>query len=175
MNPFADRAKAARARADRLAAPNAHDAGMAHAFPLGPGFGHGSQRSRERRLDAAISNAWAAIDAEKEARHLEHLAAAFERGEVDAHGRRLVTEAERTARAEAKRRHAAQRRAMPILNEPSAPIHMTAAEYAATRNTAIVASDGEKRRMVYRACALTPVYLTDRPVRLAEPAKEATR
>lgn len=81
-NPF--HAKAAKARADyeRLVAPTASEKGIAQAFPLGGGFGHGSQKSRDRATDASIDRAVAAGEALKRATVAENQAAAHERAKT---------------------------------------------------------------------------------------------
>lgn len=101
---FRSRAIRARALADKLNRPTAHESGMAQAFPLGAGFGRrGSTKRMERSIDRAVD----AVAAEKEARYLESQAEAFDRGEIDARGRRI--DAASCARSE-KRASAKERR-----------------------------------------------------------------
>jgi len=100
-NPFAAKAKAARERYERLVEPTARDAAMAESFPLGVGYGG---RSGERRVEATIDRAVAAGEAEKEARWYEAKAEAFERGEINAQGRRPAKDAGKAReKIEAKR------------------------------------------------------------------------
>jgi len=101
---FRNRAITARALADKLNRPRAHDAGMAQAFPLGAGFG---RRGSEKRIESSIDRAVRAVDAEKRARYLEAQADAFDRGEIDAQGR--CWSVEQQARAD-KRESAKERR-----------------------------------------------------------------
>ncbi len=104
MNPFRDRAIRARALADRLNRPTAREQAMADAFPLGPGFG---RPGAGRRVDASVSRAVKAVDAERQARALEAKADAFDRGEVNAQGRRWSPAQQ--ARADRRSAVAAQR------------------------------------------------------------------
>lgn len=92
MNPFRDKATRARAKADRLTGPTAHDKAMADAFPLGPGFG---RPGAARRIDASVNRAVGWVNADRDARYLEAQADAYDRGEVDAQGR-MVTAASLT-------------------------------------------------------------------------------
>lgn len=92
-NPFAERARLARAEADSLNQPTARERSMEQAFPLGAGFGHGSMRSRERGIDASVGRAVRAVEAEKNARYLEAQSAAFEQGDINAQGRSMSAEA----------------------------------------------------------------------------------
>lgn len=86
MNPYKEMAEAARRRADELNKPSAHEAAMAHAFPLGAGFG---RKGGEKRLQQRIDRATKAIEAARLADTLEAKAAAWERGEITETGRRL--------------------------------------------------------------------------------------
>lgn len=87
-NPFAEKAIAARKKADSLGGQTAHERGMANAFPLGAGFGRGSQKSRDGKIDSSVNRAMAVVAATKEADYLDAQARAFDKGEIDAQGRR---------------------------------------------------------------------------------------
>lgn len=80
MNPYREKATAARAKADRLSAPTAHEAAMAHAFPLGAGYG---RKGAEKRIEARVNRAAKAIKAANLARALEAKADRWDRGERD--------------------------------------------------------------------------------------------
>ncbi len=102
-NPFAEKARRARALADSLSdTRTAHEKGMAEAFPLGAGFGRGSAHSRSKKIDASVNRAVRAVEAEKNARYLEAQASAYEAGEIDAQGRRITKESQ--ARSVARER-----------------------------------------------------------------------
>lgn len=98
MNPFTQKARKARERADRLSRPTGRDVEMANAFPLGAGYGHGSANTRAKRIDASISRAVEAVEAENRAAWLEANARAFDAGEINAQGRSI--NAESKARSE---------------------------------------------------------------------------
>lgn len=102
-NPFRAKAEAARRRADALNRPTAQAEAMADAFPLGPGFG---RRGSERRIEASVSRAVAAAEAEQRARYLEAQAAAFDTGEINAQGRHM----DRAARERSDKRHEQQQK-----------------------------------------------------------------
>ena len=86
-NPFRGKALAAREKADRLNRPTAHDAAMEKAFPLGGGFG---RPGASKRIDGSVHRATEAVDAKKNADYLEAQAAAYDRGEINAQGRRIT-------------------------------------------------------------------------------------
>jgi 2'-5' RNA ligase len=84
-NPFAKKALAARAKADRLSGRrSAHDEGMREAFPLGAGYG---RKGGEKRIDRTIKQAKETVEAIKNAERLEAQARAFDAGMIDAQGR----------------------------------------------------------------------------------------
>lgn len=89
-NPFAAKAARARLEYERLSPPSAHDKAMANAFPLGAGFG---RKSDMKRMDRRIDRAVAATQALQEATYREGQAEAFDRGEINAQGRRMTTQA----------------------------------------------------------------------------------
>jgi hypothetical protein len=78
-NPFHEKAAKARAEYERLASPTAWEKGMAESFPLGAGFGHGSQRSRDRSTDASVNRAVATEEAHKRMITAENQATTHER------------------------------------------------------------------------------------------------
>jgi hypothetical protein len=105
-NPFAAKAHRARSEHERLTAPTAQQRAMADAFPLGAGSPGNSSARRSargagRRMDASIDRAVRAENARKNALHYEGLAAAYDRGEVNAQGRRITSEATREREATA--------------------------------------------------------------------------
>jgi hypothetical protein len=113
-NPYRAEADRLRTIADKLRQPSAHDEAMRNAFPLGAGFGHGSQRSRDRKIEARISRATKAVHAEAKAKQAEAMADAWDRGEP--------TEAEKAAKRRelirasikaAVKQEAADRKTMP--------------------------------------------------------------
>jgi len=85
-NPFAERAARARLEYERNAGPTARDKAMGQAFPLGAGFG---RKGGEKRIEATVNRATRAVEALKNAEYLEAQAAAFDRGEINAQGRRI--------------------------------------------------------------------------------------
>lgn len=89
MNPYRDKATQARAYADKLSGKvnTAHDEAMKEAFPIGAGFGRGSMRSRERKLEGTINRAVKAGAAKRKAEYLERMAELFDAGKVTAQGR----------------------------------------------------------------------------------------
>src|SRR3990167_7622573 len=86
-NPFTAKAIRARREYEHLVQPTARDKSMATAFPLGTGYG---RKGGERRLDATIDKAVKAEEARKTAEYLEAQSAAFDRGEINAQGRRIT-------------------------------------------------------------------------------------
>ena len=86
-NPFRAKHEAAQRKADQLAGGTAQEKAMAESFPLGGGFGHGSERSRSKAVDASVDRATQAVEASKQARILKAQADAFDRGEINASGR----------------------------------------------------------------------------------------
>ena len=92
MNPFREKATRARTEANRLNGTDARDAAMARSFPLGAGYGHGSVRSRERRMDARIDRAVSAVKARELAEYLEAQADAYDAGRINTQGRAVRTE-----------------------------------------------------------------------------------
>jgi hypothetical protein len=88
-NQFAERAARARLAYERLAPPSAHDKAMANAFPLGAGFG---RKGAAKRMDQTINRAVGAVQALQEATYREGQAQAFDRGEINAQGRRVTRE-----------------------------------------------------------------------------------
>ena len=86
-NPFRAKHEAAQRKADQLAGGTAQEKAMAESFPLGGGFGHGSERSRSKAVDASVDRATQAVEASKQARMLKAQADAFDRGEINASGR----------------------------------------------------------------------------------------
>lgn len=80
MNPYRAEADRLRAIANRLHGIGTADP-MAESFPLGGGFGRGSQRSRGRKVEARIKRATEAVKAEARAVQAERMADAFDRGE----------------------------------------------------------------------------------------------
>lgn len=89
-NPFAEKAARARMEYERLSPPSARDQAMANAFPLGAGF---ARKSDMKRMDSRINRATAAIQALQEATYREGQAEAFDRGEINAQGRRMTAQA----------------------------------------------------------------------------------
>lgn len=89
-NPFAGKAARARMEYARLSPPTARDQAMANAFPLGAGFG---RKSDMKRMDSRINRAVAATQALQEATYREAQAEAFDRGEINAQGRRMTAQA----------------------------------------------------------------------------------
>lgn len=71
MNPYKDKATAARKRADALNRPSAADQAMREAFPRGGGYGNKQGR---KRMDASIARAVKAVKAEREAKEWEAMA-----------------------------------------------------------------------------------------------------
>jgi hypothetical protein len=86
-NPFRAKHEAVQRKADQLAGGTAQEKAMAESFPLGGGFGHGSERSRSKAVDASVDRATQAVEASKQARILKAQADAFDRGEINASGR----------------------------------------------------------------------------------------
>jgi hypothetical protein len=117
-NPYRAEADRLRAIADKLHQPSAHDEAMRNAFPLGAGFGHGSQRSRDRKMDAYINRATKAVQAERKAAQAERMADAWDRGErFTPQGRRedparAERAAKRKAQQEAKEQRIAEAKAI---------------------------------------------------------------
>jgi hypothetical protein len=93
-NPFADKAATARANYNRLSKPTAHDQDMAKHFPLGVGYGGAAGG---KRVEATIDNAVKAGEHLKEAQWQEARAEAFDRGDVNAQGRRPAKDADQAA------------------------------------------------------------------------------
>lgn len=112
-NPYRAEADRLRAIANRLHGIGQADP-MAESFPLGGGFGRGSQRSRDRRIEARINRATKAVAAEAKAKAAEAMADAFDRGEPTeaekAAKRREIMRAAMKKVAEAEK---AERKAMP--------------------------------------------------------------
>ncbi len=102
-NPFTEKARRARELSDRLNQPTAHERGMAEAFPLGAGFGRGSAHSRAKSVDASVDRSVRAVQAVKDAEHLEAQARAFDAGEINAQGRRVGRNVEADAEGRANR------------------------------------------------------------------------
>jgi len=94
-NPFADKAIRYQEKHLVLSRPTARDEAMKNAFPLGGGFGHGSMRSREKSIDASVRRAGEAVQAKQNADHWMAMAIAFDKGEVNAQGRAIRSEAEK--------------------------------------------------------------------------------
>jgi hypothetical protein len=86
-NPFRAKHEAAQRKADQLAGGTAQEKAMAESFPLGGGFGRGSERSRSKSVDASVDRATQAVEASKQAKMLKAQADAFDRGEINASGR----------------------------------------------------------------------------------------
>lgn len=84
-NPFARKAARARLAYQRLSPPTAHEKGMANSFPLGAGFG---RKTDAKRLDRTINRAVGAVQALQEATYREAQAEAFDKGAINAQGRR---------------------------------------------------------------------------------------
>lgn len=85
-NPFASKAARARLAYQRLSSTTAHDKAMANAFPLGAGFG---RKSDAKRMDRTINRAVGAVQALQEATYREAQAEAFDKGAINAQGRRM--------------------------------------------------------------------------------------
>lgn len=135
MNPFRFKATKARALADRLngKTTTAHDAAMAASFPLGPGFGHGSARSRAKRIDASITRAVKATEAERRARFLESQAHAFDLGLINSQGRaRSAASDARSAKREAAKAKREEKIAAARAEVESKPRHEVSPEVWAT-------------------------------------------
>ena len=93
-NPFAEKAARARLEYIRLSAPSAHDVAMEQSFPLGAGYG---RRGGSKRIEQTIDKSMRAVDAHKEAEFRETQAAAYDRGEINAQGRRPAKDADKKA------------------------------------------------------------------------------
>jgi hypothetical protein len=114
QNPYRAEADRLRAIADKLHQPSAQDEAMRNAFPLGAGFGHGSQRSRDRRIEARINRATKAVAAEAKAAAAERMADARDRGEpTEAEKAAKRREVVRAAIKQAAKQERAERKAMP--------------------------------------------------------------
>lgn len=87
---------------------------MASAFPLGGGFGRGSQRSRDRKIEARITRAGKAVQAEQKAAQAERMADAWDKGEPT-EGEKAAKKRElvRKAIKEAIKQEAVDRKTMP--------------------------------------------------------------
>lgn len=116
MNPFRDKATRARAAYERTAnVTSAHERGMAESFPLGAGFG---RRGDSQRIERTISRACDSVRKLERARYLEAQADSYDRGEINAQGRRWNAERQQASdkRAEQKaKRDARQAAAQAVL------------------------------------------------------------
>jgi hypothetical protein len=113
MNPYRADADRLRAIANKLHGIGTVDH-MANAFPLGGGFGYGSQRLRDRKIEARIKRATEAVKAEAKAVNAERMADAFDRGEpTDAEKAEKRREVMKRAKELAKERDNTDRKNMP--------------------------------------------------------------
>jgi hypothetical protein len=116
-NPFRAKHEAVQRKADQLAGGTAQEKAMAESFPLGGGFGHGSERSRSKAVDASVDRATRAVEASKQAKILKAQADAFDRGEINASGRAVNPNAKpKQPAAPQGRNHARQIKQGLILN-----------------------------------------------------------
>lgn len=131
---------------------------------LNPDGEIGGMRGRSRRAKGRILDRW-----DRQAR--EHVQLVADRAALEAAIREAEGAAGRAAAragAEAaERRDRARVAALPLANDPAAPIHMTAAEWARTPRDfrSIIERGGLRRRHAMRGGGLGEVFLTDRPAR----------
>jgi len=113
QNPYRAKADELRAKANRLHGIGERDP-MAESFPLGGGFGHGSQRSRDRKIEARIARATKAVAAEAKAKTAEAMADAWDQGEpTEAEKAVKMREVVRAAIKQATAQEKADRKTMP--------------------------------------------------------------
>lgn len=163
MNASADelRTKAAglRAKADELKAAADRSADRA---PGGfvTGRSPAQNRASNRALDRTIDNAVAALRLCAKAKELEGQARALDEAPVRARRRELQAEAERQERASVA--------ALPIANDPAAPIRMTRAEWTRVPKDyrGIRVEGGFRRRTALQGGLLGEVFLTDAKVKI---------
>jgi len=93
-NPFAEKAATARHQYQQLTRPTAHEQVMAESFPVGGGFG---RPGGEKRIEQTVNRAVRAEELRKEAEHREAQAAAYDRGAINAQGRRPAKNADAAA------------------------------------------------------------------------------
>jgi len=169
-NPFRDKAIDARAAYERLSGSTSKERAMAEHFPLGVGFGRGSERSRDKAIDSSVDRAVAVVEAKKKMDLLASQADAFDRGEITQQGRRVKSAAESEAERKAKKNVSL----LPVLNIPGGH-EITRAQWAKTHadyKTISVSDDGKSRyRSMIVNGALAPVF---RPDARVPPATKTT-
>lgn len=165
MTPAKLREKAARLRekaasTSRLASHAADHAPGAYVTG-GSGRTRAQNRATARAIERTVRLACASRDAAQEASHLEAKAAWIE----DAPNRARVREGVAAKECAERARVAA----LPMINDPSAPWHMTSAEWRTLHKDfkTIVECDGVRVRSAVQPAArgggLAKVFLTDRP------------
>ena len=159
-NPFRDKAERARKIYERLSGRTSREEAMAKSFPLGVGFGRGTQASRDKAIDSSVNRASAAVKAKERMDYLEAQAAAYDRGEITAQGRRVKSQTKANAEKEIKKLV----KTLPIVNQPGGH-EITKAEWAKTHSdykSISVSKDGTHRyRSMIVNGSLSPVFLTD--------------
>lgn len=152
-----------RKRADRLTAQaNRASANAPGSYVTGgSGRSRAQNRATERALDLTIDNAVKANKLYRAAAALEQQADQIE----DVAGQ-MRRELAKQCVAEAERKERAAIAALPIANDPAAPLHVTKAEWAKTHRDykGIEPRDGFRRRSMVRDGSLQEVFLTDAKV-----------
>lgn len=125
------------------------------------GRSRAQDRATARALDLTIDNAVKAGKLIKDAEHLERQAAA-----IEAEPRRKQV---RASVAQAERRERAATAALPLANDPAAPIHLTRAQWSSYHcdYRGMLVRDGMRRRTVMRSGALGEVFITDMRARVS--------
>jgi len=155
LNPFRDKAEKARAEYERVSGSTQREKDMAQSFPLGVGFGRGSQSRRDKAIDSSVDRAVKSVEAKKNLDYLEAKAEAFDRGEINAQGRRIKKESESKDE---------KTKSLPIVNKKGWH-EITKAQWAKTHNdykSISVSPDGKYRlRSMMVNGGLSPVFITD--------------
>jgi len=160
-NPFRNKAEKARKKYESMSGRTVRDDAMEKSFPLGAGFGRGTQRSRDKAIDSSVARATRIVEARREMDQLEAQADAYDRGEITAQGRRTKSEKLVVAEKELRRRE----KMLPIINRPDGATVITREQWNKTHadyKAISVSRDGTYRyRSMIINGALTPVFMTD--------------